>query len=516
MQLRLLMGLWTLTLILFYVWWCNPAHIDNLGGFSFNLIVVSLPLIIPGYAFFFVQRMKKPNVKLGVPKEWRVAMIVTKAPSEPWSVVKRTLTGMLAETSVPHDTWLADEDPSPETYHWCAEHGVKISCRKGIPEYNNLDFPRRMKCKEGNLAYFLDHWGYRDYDFITQHDSDHMPLPGYLLNILVGFHDPEIGYVSAPSVCGYNAKDSWFARGRLWAESILHGTLQAGCYGNWAPMCIGSHFATRTVALKEIGGLGPELSEDHSTTFLFNAYGWKGVHAIDAVCDGRGPESFRDGVVQELQWCRSIIILFLTLTPKHIHKLCWQKKFQFLFSQLWYFLYILTITLTLLMAPVALIVGEPFMDINFWQFLIASMVPVAVTMGILVWLKHQKLLRPVDTRILNWEVGLYTIARYPIIVWAHIDAIKMTYFKNRRVWKVTPKKKEDGNSVPLRYWLPYAMIPAFLLAVQILFPSTDDSTDCFTYFNLLNIVIYGGLVVVIHALHKQEAKTYQEKLKLKN
>src|SRR6516225_3008167 len=86
---------------------------------------------------------------------------------------------------------------------------VKISCRKGILEYNNLDFARRMRCKEGNLAYFYDTWGYRDYDFVAQFDSDHMPLPGYLRKAFVAFHNPDIGYVTAPSICDVNAKESW-------------------------------------------------------------------------------------------------------------------------------------------------------------------------------------------------------------------------------------------------------------------------------------------------------------------
>lgn len=29
---------------------------------------------------------------------------------------------MLADDEVPHDTWIADEDPSEETLEWCKEH----------------------------------------------------------------------------------------------------------------------------------------------------------------------------------------------------------------------------------------------------------------------------------------------------------------------------------------------------------------------------------------------------------
>ncbi|MGO6907962.1 glycosyltransferase, partial [Rhizobium ruizarguesonis] len=132
-----------------------------------------------------------------------------------------------------------------------------------------------------NLAFFNDHYGYSRYDFVAQLDADHVPAPDYLFNMLRPFADPKVGYVSAPSICDKNASESWSARGRLYAEASMHGSLQAGYNGGLAPLCIGSHYAVRTVALKQIGGLGPELAEDHSTTLMMNAGGWRGVHALD-------------------------------------------------------------------------------------------------------------------------------------------------------------------------------------------------------------------------------------------
>nr|WP_254679753.1 glycosyltransferase [Celeribacter baekdonensis] len=58
---------------------------------------------------------------------------------------------------------------------------------------------------------------------------------------------------------------------------------QAGYTAVFTPMCIGSHYAVRTIALMEAGGLGPELAEDHSTTMLMAVAGWRGVHAMDAI-----------------------------------------------------------------------------------------------------------------------------------------------------------------------------------------------------------------------------------------
>jgi cellulose synthase (UDP-forming) len=140
-QLNLIIGFWACSAILFYVWWFQPDHILYPFDFALNTLVISWPIVMPGYAFFFVRRLKKPNPALGIPTQWRVAYIVTKAPSEPWEVARRSLEGMLADDEILHDTWIADEDPSEETLEWCKEHGVRVSCRKGVREYHNLRFP---------------------------------------------------------------------------------------------------------------------------------------------------------------------------------------------------------------------------------------------------------------------------------------------------------------------------------------------------------------------------------------
>lgn len=141
-----------------------------------------------------------------------------------------------------------------------------ISTRKGVSEYHRPVWPCRTRCKEGNLAYFYDHFGYERYDFVAQFDADHVPTPTYLRGALRPFRDPEVGYVSAPSICDANASESCAARGRLYAEASLHGSLQIGYNNGWAPLCIGSHYAVRTAALREqaVDGYGDDETERFS------------------------------------------------------------------------------------------------------------------------------------------------------------------------------------------------------------------------------------------------------------
>jgi cellulose synthase (UDP-forming) len=136
-QLDLLLLTWVVTAIAFYVWWGWPSHVVNPWLFAFNTFVISWPIVMPAYAFHFVRRMRKPNPALGIPKEWRVAYIVTKAPSEPWEVARRSLEGMLADNEISHDTWIADEDPSEETLAWCKAHRVRVSSRNRVSALPN-------------------------------------------------------------------------------------------------------------------------------------------------------------------------------------------------------------------------------------------------------------------------------------------------------------------------------------------------------------------------------------------
>lgn len=74
-----------------------------------------------------------------------------------------------------YDVWFCSERPTNEMAAWCAGKGVKVSTRHGEPDYQRDSWPRRTRCKEGNLAYFYDRVGYRDYDVVVQLDCDHTP-----------------------------------------------------------------------------------------------------------------------------------------------------------------------------------------------------------------------------------------------------------------------------------------------------------------------------------------------------
>jgi cellulose synthase (UDP-forming) len=494
---------WAATIIIFWLWWFDELHVVSNSRFLVNSIILAWATVLPGYYFFFVFQMKKPNPSLSIPNDLRVAMVVTKTSTEPLSLVIETLQAALAQTYV-HDTWLADEEPDSETLEWCRNHRVSISTRRGVAEYHRPVWPRRTKCKEGNLAYFYDTYAYDRYDIVAQLDADHRPGRGYLEEMLRPFADPKVGYVSAPSICDANAKRSWAARGRLYAEGSLHGSLQAGYSNGWAPLCIGSHYAVRMAALKEIGGLGPELAEDHSTTLMMNAYGWKGVHAFDAEAHGDGPLTFSDCMTQEFQWSRSLTTILASVTPTYWRRLPAKLKLQFIFAQLWYPCLGLTMLLAYSLPIVALATDTPWVSVSYVDFVFHKILWTFAALLTVTWVKRNGWLRPKDSKIFAWETILFQLARWPWVLFGFLAAVIDLISRRQTEFKITPKGVEAGHELPFRFLLPYLFI-AFVSGAMVLLTDHPIRTSGYYYLATLCSLLYSALLFVMVWKHWREA-----------
>jgi cellulose synthase (UDP-forming) len=493
---------WCAALVYFWIWWLDPAHFSATARYVMATAAVAWITLLPTYFMLVFYRARIPSGPLRLPPGSRIAMVVTKAPSEPFDVVSATLEGMLAQ-GVPHDTWLADEDPSLETINWCTRHGIFLSTRKGRADYHRPNWPRRTRCKEGNLAFFYDQFGYSRYDFVCQLDADHVPEPGYLWQMLRPFADSRVGYVSAPSICDSNAARSWSARGRLGAEASMHGALQAGYNGNLAPICIGSHYAVRTSALKQIGGLGPELAEDHSTTLMMNAFGWRGVHALDAIAHGEGPRSFADLVTQEFQWSRSLFMVFLQYSPSYVARLPARLKFQFLFSQLWYPLFAFFMALMFAMPVIALWSGRNFINVTYPQFLL-HFAPLSLVLVLLAfrW-RSTGSYRPRNARVLSWEGMIFQFARWPWALAGTVTALHDWLTGSTADFLITPKGNSTVDPLPVRVLAPYAIL-SVVSALPVALVDNPGEARGFYIFALINAAIYASLLAFIVVQHARE------------
>lgn len=485
--------LWAAAAVWFWHWWLQPEHTS---GPQYWVATVAL-----GWLFFLQSlfiliflRARVPTAEPPDPATTRVAMIVTKTPSEPFSVLKTTLEAMLAQT-YPHDTWLADEAPTPETIAWCDAHGVRISTRQNRPDYHRQEWPRRTRCKEGNLAYFYDHFGYESYDFVSQLDADHVPSPTYLHEVMRGFADPDVGYVSAPSICARNAKESWAARTRMYNEAVFHGVFQSGYAGVLTPMCIGSHYAVRTKALRAVGGLGPELAEDHSTTMLMAAGGWRGVHAFRAIAYGDGPANLTDLCTQEFQWSRSLLTIFLSYTGRFFKDLSPRNRFLFLFCQLFYPLFAGFMALLYILAPLALIFDIRYAEVTFPEFFIHAIVPMLMLTGLIYKLKVDGHLRPVDAKIISWEKALFLGIQWPWVFWGCVMALRDRFAGGFVDFRITPKGEAAQAILPMRLILVYSILALGCL-LPVLLVENVLTAHGFYLLSTINGIFYTAIVAV--------------------
>jgi len=498
LAVRALVLLWAVTGAWFWLWWLSPLR----GGLNPGRVAASAILgwlfVNAGYGLFFICRMTKPNPAVAVPT-LRVAMVVTKAPAEPWPVLQRTLVAMLSQDfPYGYDVWLADERPSEETLTWCSANGVAVSTRHGVPEYHRPEWPRRTKCKEGNLAYFYDTVGYDRYDVVAQLDSDHVPAATYLTEIVRPFADDRIGYVSAPSICDANLSAGWTVRGRLYKEAALHGPVQAGCNDGWAPVCIGSHYAVRTLALQEAGGLGPELAEDYSTTLWLQSTGWDGVFAIDAEAHGDGPETLEAMLVQEMQWSRSLGLIFTRWAPRRFRTTPWRARIRLGFALTHYFAQgiFFAVGVALPCLAVVLRVGWGSTSlVGFYSHLWPSSLMLLIVTSVL---RRRGALRPRSAKLWSLDLLLFQIVRWPWTSWSFIHGMWLGIRARQPGFAVTPKGQQAEAGVDVRLLLPtlaLGILPAtVVLGVQDPGPALGLQVVCafqaIVYLSAVLVLIY--------------------------
>jgi cellulose synthase (UDP-forming) len=256
----------------------------------------------------------------------------------------------------------------------------------------------------------------------------------------------------------------------------------------------------RTSALREIGGLGPELAEDHSTTLMFNSGGWRGVHAVNAIAHGDGPETFTHLVVQEFQWSRSLVTILCEYSPRLVGSLPPRLKFQFLFSQFWYPLFSIMMALSLMLPSYALLTGRYFVNVTYIDYFL-HILPLSVVMIILAyWWRATGLFRPSLASIISWEGMAFLFARWPWSLLGSVVAVRDWLFGVIAEFRVTPKKSARAEALPFWVLSPYLGIS---LACAIIAWGVEDpgTAGGFYIFNLMIAAIYVGLVILIVVRH---------------
>lgn len=506
---RALTCVWLLANLLFWAWWLRPSHVVTVSRFVITSLVIGYTLAMPAYFIYFLGRMRRPNPALALPNGLRVTFATTFVPgAEGIEVLERTIVAMRDQQGYPHDVWVLDEGDAPAVKALCARVGVHHFSRKGIDRYQAPIWPFKAKTKAGNYNAWLDWLQLQGihYDILLQMDTDHVPQPGYMMEMLRPFADAAVAYVAAPSITSGNRGDSWAVAARYEVEATLHGALQMGYNSGYAPLIIGSHAAFRIAALRRIGGFQHTLAEDHHNTLRLNAQGLGGVFSPDAIAIGDGATCFADAMVQEYQWARALTQVLLNFFPADSRTLRPRLWAQFVFAETWYPLFALTQLIGWLTPIVALVTGRPWVQVDYFQFLGMQMPVTLSCLGIVWWVKRQGWLRPRESALLSWRSALLMLARWPFVLMAVIEAILGWLTKRDFPFRVTPKGARGVKALPLRLLAPYIIIVSgSLTAIAIhLAVGHARTVDGYLYLALVNAILYVAVIVAVLALNVRE------------
>lgn len=491
--------------VIFWTWWWQPEHVVTWPKFIVASFALAYDLtMMPAVFLFMVFKMRTPEPALA-PPGLRVAMATAIVPSaESLEVLERTLAAMVS-VRYPHDNWVLDEGGDPRVRALCDRYGAHYWSRKGIPEFNQPEWPFQAKTKSGNYNSWFSQVGYENYDYFVQLDTDHAPVEGYLDEVLGHFSDPEIAYVALPSVY-WNLSD-WTSRGSSEQSQIFQGPIQMGYYG-WTgtPMIIGSHAAYRMTHLREIGGFAPSRAEDHLDSLRFAQRGYRGVFVPKVMATGLGPHTLADYLVQEHQWAFSIMQVLIKY-GRDSGQLTWRQRVAFLFSETWYSLYAFCYLVLFSLPIYALLTNSPIVRVSFGTFLMFSLPITLVSLVGVAWGYSKGWYRPGNHFFVSWQGVLLAAARWPIVLVALFNAVISIVFRDGAfTYRVTPKGSRVVTARDsLQIALPFIVLAAAPIVAVVGYPwwGRGSSFEAAGYvaFALFSSALFTLLVIATFVDH---------------
>ncbi len=333
-------------------------------------------------------------------------------------MLEQTLRAMVA-IKYPHDTWVLDEADDPGVRALCDRLGARHFTRRHRLEYQTERGAFAARTKYGNYNAWLDTPESADYDFIAAFDTDHVPEPDYLDRTLGYFRDPGVGYVQAPQVY-YNESASFIARGAAEETYDFYSSHQMAGYALGHPIIIGSHNLHRAAALRAVGGFPNVDAEDLRLTMMYRANRWRGVYVPEVLAMGTTPVNWRDYLVQQTRWARSVLELKRSALRAGTGTVPWVERMMTLFHGV----YFLRPLLWLILYPILV---RMLLNNTVPEFLRASAVLTIVGMGLLLQgidhFRQRYYLDPERERGIHWRALILQIAKWPQLAGALIDAL---------------------------------------------------------------------------------------------
>ncbi|HEX6125954.1 MAG TPA: glycosyltransferase family 2 protein [Pyrinomonadaceae bacterium] len=360
------------------------------------------------------------------------------AGAESIEMLEESVSAMMA-MDYPHDTWVLDEEDSPEVRRLCSRLGAMHFSRKDLAHYQAESGKYQRRSKHGNYNSWLNEIGFGRYDFITTFDPDHIPKRNFLTEVLGFFDDSEIGYVQAAQAY-YNQDASFIARGAAEETYSYYSSTQMFCYAAGYPVVTGCHSTHRASALKQVGGLAAHDADDLLITLLYRVSGWKGVYVPKILARGLTPVDWEGYFTQQLRWARSVLDIKFRIYPKMVSRLP-LKEIAVSFLHGFYYLQGITTLFILLLLCYMLATGSASSVVNYFTSL--NFVLLLAVLFVCDLYRQRFYLDRRTEAGLQWRAGVLQFAKYPYLVLAFCHVVS-----NRRpAYTVTNKSTASRRSI---------------------------------------------------------------------
>lgn len=382
--------------------------------------------------FFLLNAWRIPHRTLIPAPPGKTVDVFITAYDEPLEVLRRTAIGAKA-IRYPHRTYVLDDGKRDEVRALTEELGIGYIRRVGS-----------INAKAGNLNHAFS---VTRGEFILQLDTDHVPLPSIVDQLLGYFEDPKVAFVQSPQDF-YNT-DSFThvvndGAKSLWEENrIFYSLIQPGKDQLDGSFFCGSCGVLRRSAIESIGGFSTQtIIEDMETSITLHSHGWKSRYHQEALAFGLSPGSASAFHVQRLRWAQGSMQILRKLNPIFLPGLKTGQRLTYLTANLYPF--------------------DGWQKLIFYLspvvFLFTGLVPVRAPTGTLMAALSVYLIVSIASFELTARgTGYIFIAeRYNVAkFWTYIVA-SMTLFSNKKLkFNVTPK---GVTGVPLGTYLPQLIL----------------------------------------------------------
>ncbi|MBL3657472.1 glycosyltransferase [Fulvivirga sediminis] len=425
-----------------------------------SLVFLSLRVLFEWYHYFSISIPEKRKVA----KEYKVDILTTFCPGEPYEMIIETLEA-IQRITYPHTTYLCDEANDPYLIKQCNRLGVKHVTR------NN-----RVDAKAGNINNALK---YATGDICVVLDPDHVPAPDFLDEVLPYFDDEGIGFVQV--VQAYkNYKENLIAKASAQQTYQFYGPMMMTMNSYGTVQAIGANCTFRRKALDSIGGHAAGLAEDLNTAMKLHAAGWRSTYVPKVLTRGLVPSSISAYYKQQLKWSRGVFELWLTTYLTCFRKFTFRQKLYYGVMPLHY-LSGLIYLINFLIPILSLCLGAMPMKMDIIHFLLWSIPFFSCTFLIRHYV--QRWVMEEEERGFHILGGLVLIGTW----WIHTLGFVFTLLRKKVPYDPTPKKAGKENVLGLL--MPNLLLAAisFLAIVYGLYNDFNPYTIAMSGFAGINI-----------------------------